>query len=455
MTDAGASYWQDLGFGANLLNLAPFIGLLVAIAVLPLLPRTSSWWESHRHKAWVASVFALLGLGAYVIPTGDWGRAGQTYLDYMAFLALLTSLYIISGGIHIGGSFVGFPRTNTFVLMLGALLANLFGTTGASMLLIRPLLHANRKRVHKSHIVVFFIFIVSNCGGLLTPLGDPPLYLGFLRGVSFDWTFHLWKEWAFTIIFLLAVFHLLDVRFFKMENSGMKGALEEDLAFSGRRLHLQGKWNLLLLAGVMGCVVGSGYWLQPFLKARVDPSSVETGTKLFQIFVLTVLAWVSWKNTPKHIHALNRFTFGPIREVALLFFGVFGAMLPALVILAAKGPTFPLSRPWHYFWASGLLSGFLDSAPAYLAFGITASSHLGYPSGHMGVLAEQAASYLAAISCGSVFMGALTYIGNGPNFMVKAIAEHAKVKMPSFGGYILWSGAVLIPLFVVETFLFF
>jgi Na+/H+ antiporter NhaD/arsenite permease-like protein len=191
------------------------------------------------------------------------------------------------------------------------------------------------------------------------------------------------------------------------------------------------------------------------LVSELGVTNAETWSKIFQIVALGSLAWVSWKSTPKHLHELNRFAFGPIREVVLLFFGIFGTMLPALAFLEAKGPTLPLTQPWHYFWASGILSGFLDSAPAYVTFSSMASAHFGFPPEHLGVLAEQGAKCLAAISCGSVFMGALTYIGNGPNFMLKAIAEHAGVRMPSFGGFMLWSGAVLIPLFVIETFLFF
>ncbi len=204
------TYWQTLGMGATLLSVLPFAALLGMIAVLPLLRQTEHWWENNRNKLLLASVCAVLGLGAYLIPTGDWGRVVEAYLEYAAFLALLAALFVISGGIHIGGSFAGFPRTNTLVLAIGAVLANLLGTTGASMLLIRPLLHANRRRAHKTHIVVFFIFVVSNCGGLLTPLGDPPLYLGFLRGVPFDWTLHLWKEWLFVNTALLVLFHFLD-----------------------------------------------------------------------------------------------------------------------------------------------------------------------------------------------------------------------------------------------------
>jgi Na+/H+ antiporter NhaD/arsenite permease-like protein len=450
-----AIYWSSLSWGAVLLNIMPFAGLLALIAILPLVKSTAQWWDSLRNKALVAAVCAVSGVALYVLPTGDGGRVLETALDYGAFLALLTSLFVISGGIHVSGSFAGFPSTNTALLALGAILANLLGTTGASMLLIRPLLHANRKRSHKAHIVVFFIFIVSNCGGLLTPLGDPPLYLGFLRGVPFDWTLRLGKEWAFTNGILLVLFNFLDEWFFEKEELSTKGFLAADVAASQRLLHLQGKRNLALLGGVMGCILLSGYVVTPLFSGWWGAAEAATASKLFQVSVLGLLAWISWKATPKHIHELNHFGFGPILEVAVLFFGIFGAMLPALALLEGKGPSLPLTQSWHYFWASGFLSSFLDNAPTYLTFVTMASAHLGLSPEHLGALAQKGVEFLAAVSCGSVFMGANTYIGNGPNFMVKSIAEHSGVKMPSFGGYMLWSCGILIPLFILETFLFF
>jgi len=449
------TYWQTLGMGATLLSVLPFAALLGMIAVLPLLRQTEHWWENNRNKLLLASVCAVLGLGAYLIPTGDWGRVVEAYLEYAAFLALLAALFVISGGIHIGGSFAGFPRTNTLVLAIGAVLANLLGTTGASMLLIRPLLHANRRRAHKTHIVVFFIFVVSNCGGLLTPLGDPPLYLGFLRGVPFDWTLHLWKEWLFVNTALLVLFHFLDEWKFEKEDLETKGSLVEDVAASERRLHFDGEMNLGLLAGVVGCILLSGYVMTPWFASLWGEKAGEEGGKLFQVAVLGSLAYASWRWTPRRVHEANHFSFGPILEVAALFFGIFGAMLPALAILEAKAEVLPLTEPWHYFWATGLLSSFLDNAPTYLTFTTMASAHFGVSGAHLGELAAKGVDFLVAISCGAVFMGANTYIGNGPNFMVKAIAEHAKIKMPSFGGYMVWSCGVLLPLFVLATWLFF
>lgn len=449
------SYWASLSPLATVLNLLPFVGLLTAIAVLPLVPAVAGWWDSHKNKAAVAVIAAVIGLTAYVLPTGDWGRVEGTALDYAAFIALLASLFIVSGGIHIAGSFAGFPRTNTMLLGLGAVLANFLGTTGASMLLIRPLLHANRKRRHKAHIVVFFIFLVSNCGGLLTPLGDPPLYLGFLRGVPFDWTFRLAKVWVVTVVALLFIFHVMDEWFFEKEELSTKGDLLKDVASSGRKLHLQGKRNLALLGAVVSVIALSGYLVAPTLESWLGAARGDAASKLFQVVVLALIAWVSWKKTPRHIHELNNFSFGPIQEVAILFLGIFGAMLPALALLEGKGPTLPLTQPWHYFWSAGLLSSFLDNAPTYLTFGTMASAHFGFSSSHLGELAANGATFLAAVSCGSVLMGANSYIGNGPNFMVKAVAEHSGVKMPSFGGYMLWSCSVLVPLFILETFLFF
>ncbi len=447
--------WASLGAGGVFLYVFPFAFLLLSIAFLPLHPRASHWWENHLHKLVLAAACAVVGVALFIARTGDWARVGHSYLEYAAFLALLASLFVISGGIRIGGSFAGFPYVNTIFLGIGAILANFLGTTGASMLLIRPLLHANRKRQHKTHIVVFFIFIVANCGGLLTPLGDPPLYLGFLRGVPFDWTFQLSKEWGFTIFTLLFIFHLVDERQFNKEDLETKGSLVDDVATSQRRLHLDGFPNLALLVGVVLCILVSGYWIQPSLTASHGAGVADWGSKLFQILAMGTLTFVSLRITPKALHQANHFSFEPILEVAALFFGIFGAMIPALAILEAKGPALPLTEAWHYFWATGLLSGFLDNAPTYLTFVTMAAARFGVDTTHLGELAAGHSDFLAAISCGAVFMGAITYIGNGPNFMVKALAEHAKVRMPSFGGYLLWSLVVLVPLFIVQTFLFF
>jgi Na+/H+ antiporter NhaD/arsenite permease-like protein len=450
-----AEIFAGMGPGASLLAGCPLALLLSLIAVLPLIPAVSGWWAGSRNKLIVSLACALAGVLLYIIPTRDGAKLLQTGIEYLAFISLLGSLFVISGGIHISGAFAGFPWVNTLFLFLGALLANVLGTTGASMLLIRPLLRANQHRHHKTHIVIFFIFIVSNTAGLLTPLGDPPLYLGFLKGVPFGWTLRLLPQWALAQLLLLLVFHLLDGYWFGKEAAEAKQNMVAEVAKAARKLHVQGKWNLAYLAGVLVSIVLSGYVLRPALAGPLGEVGADLGANLFQILVMLGLALASWRTTAKSIHAENNFSFAPIQEVAILFLGIFGAMIPALALLAAKGAQSGLSHPWQYFWMSGALSSFLDNAPTYLTFASLAAGQSGVGGEHLGRLAQAAPQLLAAVACGSVFMGANSYIGNGPNFMVKAIADHHGVKMPSFGGYMLWSLAILIPLFILETFLFF
>jgi Na+/H+ antiporter NhaD/arsenite permease-like protein len=397
---------------------APFAGLLVA-------PR---WWHSNRNKALVSAGFALPAL---VVAAGrDPGSLGHAALEYTEFVCLLGSLYTISGGIRLAGGFTGTPLSNTGLLALGGVLANLVGTTGASMLLIRPLLEANRGRRSRVHAVVFFLFIVANCGGCLTPLGDPPLFLGFLRGVPFAWTLRLWREWLFVLAALLALFFVLDAILWRREGSPAR---------SRAPMRISGSVNILLLFGVAAVVLASGL--------AVYPRYGETVSLLFQSAAMSALGAVSLAATPRELRRENGFSWHPLEEVAVLFAGIFVAMIPALAILRERGAALGVSRPWEYFWATGLLSGFLDNAPTYLSF-LSLAQHL--PDEVVGT--THAA--LEAISCGAVFFGAVTYIGNGPNFMVKAVAEHDGVRMPSFFGYVLWSGAILMPLFAAVTLLF-
>jgi Na+/H+ antiporter NhaD/arsenite permease-like protein len=453
--DPSAGFYAGLGPAAALLHVLPFALLLLLIAVLPLLPAAAHWWERNRNKLLVSLLLGAAGVLLYYIPTRDGSKLLHTAVEYLAFLALLGSLFVISGGIHISGRFAGFPWVNTLFLALGAVLANLLGTTGASMMLIRPLLRANQHRQHKTHIVIFFIFIVSNTGGLLTPLGDPPLFLGFLRGVPFDWTLRFFKEWVLVQAVLLLVFHLLDEYHFLKEDLASRASLVDELAKAQRRIHIEGRHNLWLLGGVTGVILASGYLLSPFLIARYGEAHAALAGGLFQAMALAGLGLLSWRTTAKSIHEANHFGFGPILEVAALFLGIFAAMLPALALLSAKGAALGLTRPWQYFWATGLLSSFLDNAPTYLTFATLAASTSGLPTDHLGELAAKAPRLLEAVSLGAVLMGANSYIGNGPNFMVKAIAEHRGVRMPGFGGYLLWSGAVLIPIFALLTWIFF
>jgi len=400
----------------------PFVLMLLAIAVFPLwLPQ---WWESNRHKLLVACVLSLPVLALYVVRRP--GALAHMAEEYVSFIILLTGLYVISGGVLLRGDLVATPLTNTGFLTVGAVLASVVGTTGASMLLIRPLLQTNRERARVKHTVIFFIFIVSNVGGMLTPLGDPPLFLGYLQGVPFTWTFRLWPAWLLMVGILLLVYFVWDSTQYARERPE---AIRRDRA-RVVPLRVRGGLNALWLAGVVLAVA--------FLR---EPAR--------EVAMLALMAISLWR-TPRDIRRANGFTASPIVEVAVLFFGIFLTMIPALELLRARGHELGVRQPWQFFWATGALSSFLDNAPTYLAF-LALGQGLGLPADVVGV----PRAILAAISVGAVAMGANTYIGNAPNFMVKSIAEEAGVKMPSFFGYTLYSGLVLVPLFVAVTFLFF
>jgi Na+/H+ antiporter NhaD/arsenite permease-like protein len=400
----------------------PFVALLLAIAVLPLtLPR---FWESNLRKLVVAAFLGAPVLLLYL--RAHPAALVHTAEDYASFMVLLGGLFVISGGILLEGDLEATPRTNAAFLGVGAVLASLVGTTGASMLLVRPLLQTNRERTHVAHTVVFFIFLVSNIGGCLTPLGDPPLFLGYLQGVPFTWTLRLFAPWLVTTALVLAIYVLWDRRAHAREE---RVDLRRDF-YEVRPLRIAGKENLILLLGVLGAVA--------FLRAPWREAAILG------------LAALSFARTDLGLRRANHFTFHPILEVAALFAGIFVTMLPALDLLRARGAELGVREPWQFFWATGLLSSFLDNAPTYLTF-LALGQGLRLPAEVVGV----PEAILRAISLGAVFMGANTYIGNGPNFMVRSIAEERGVRMPSFGGYMLYSGAVLIPVFVVVTLLFF
>jgi len=433
-------------------TVVPFVALLLCIAILPL--AAGHWWEHNRNKGLVSGGLALFVCGYAIANYGQEGvhEIVEKLQEYTSFILLLGALYVISGGVYVRGSLSGTPLANTGLLAIGALLASFIGTTGASVLLIRPLLRANKSRVAKAHIVVFFIFIVSNCGGLLTPLGDPPLFLGFLKGVPFLWTMqHLWREWLAVNLLLLLIFNFYDQNVLDREERARHGAQLEEVMHH-EPLRIDGLFNFVLLAGVVAAIVGQGRFGWPF--------GVQEG-------ILLGLTIISYFATPKANHEGNRFTFGPIIEVAVLFIGIFITMAPALSILNAWGQdkrpdlgAFFMDEPWEFFWGAGILSSFLDNAPTYLTFAATAAGKNGVSVAGQSYLGQflataGAPSLLAAISCGAVFMGANTYIGNGPNFMVKAIAEENGVHMPSFFGYMAYSGMILIPIFGLVTLLFF
>ncbi|HUG89901.1 MAG TPA: sodium:proton antiporter [Planctomycetaceae bacterium] len=434
------------------ISVAPFAAVLLAIAAMPL--AAPHWWERNRNKAIVMA--ALAGpMALYLVAA--WGGEGAHQLldklrEYVSFIVLLGALFVICGGIYIQGSFSGTPLVNTGFIAAGTLLASFIGTTGASMVLIRPLLRANESRQRVVHVVIFFIFAVSNCGGLLTPLGDPPLFLGFLNGVPFEWTFRLWPQWLFVNGCLLVVFHVWDQVMLNREELERPGSQLEELLHHPP-VYIRGLRNLWFLGGVIATIYCSGEGLGN--GGERWPFGVAEG-------VMLALAAASYVITPQVAHAGNRFAFGPIIEVAVLFAGIFVTMTPALLILNVHGPELGLRQPWQYFWTTGVLSSFLDNAPTDLTFAATAAGDAGIPlnPGYLGeFLAQPAAkspdAILAAISCGAVFMGANTYIGNGPNFMVKAIAEQHNIRMPGFFAYMLYSSCLLLPLFALATVLFF
>ncbi len=428
----------------------PFAGLLLSIALLPLaLPR---FWEPNRNKAVVAALFGL-PIAAYLLIAQ--GSAGAQELlekarEYVSFLLLLAALFVITGGIFVRGSSAGTPLVNTGLIGLGALLASAIGTTGASVLLIRPLLRANASRQDSAHIVIFFIFSVSNCGGLLTPLGDPPLFLGFLKGVPFGWTLQLWREWLSVNGALLLLFALWDQRVLAREKLRREGSrLEAPLRHEP--FGVEGRRNFGFLALVVLVMLGAGAGFGNGGSAW--PFGVQEG-------LLLLLAAAAFASTPGRVRAANRFSFRPIVGVAVLFAGIFATMAPALILLNQNAASFGIREPWHFFWATGLLSAFLDNAPTYLSFAAAACGLEAIPleGPYLGALlarGETQARILAAISCGAVFMGAISYVGNGPNFMVKAIAEENGVRMPSFFGYLAWSCGLLLPLFAGVTFLYY
>jgi Na+/H+ antiporter NhaD/arsenite permease-like protein len=418
-------------------SVAPFLLMLLSIAVVPL--TYSHWWDNNRNKL-VLSLGISLPVLAIVVP-GATHLLLESLIDYVSFIVLLGSLFVISGGIHIRGEFPGTPLSNTAFLGVGALLSNLIGTTGASMLLIRPYLRANQKRQNRAHLAVFFIFIVSNIGGLLTPLGDPPLFLGFLRGVPFHWTLSLLPIWLTAVGIVLLVFNLYDQYIFVREDVETPGALAEEVQ-PRRRLHIQGKRNFLFLSGIMVTAISSGSFGWP---------------RGVQEILMISMAVMSWLTTPKSIHKENHFHFHPILEVAAVFAGIFITMIPALEILRMRATSLGIQEPWQYFWMSGALSSFLDNAPTYLTFTSMALGLVGAKTESLSALlhTDGGVALLRAVSAGAVFMGANTYIGNGPNFMVKSIAEHHRIEMPSFGRYMLYSAAVLLPTFVVVNLVFF
>ncbi|MCX8572334.1 MULTISPECIES: sodium:proton antiporter [Hyphomicrobiales] len=443
------------GASMSLLWALPFAGLLLSIATGPLLyPHV---WEHHYGKiaaGWAALVVVPLAL-SFGFDVSIEAVLHTLLLEYMSFIILLFALFAISGGILLAGNIEGTPRVNAGLLLIGALLASVVGTTGASMIMIRPVIRANDNRPFNAHVVVFFIFLVSNIGGSLTPLGDPPLFVGFLRGVDFFWTTtHLWRETLLVGGIVLTAFLVVDWHFHRREQGQPK--VKDPTPHS--KVRIRGLANILLLAGVIAAILLSASW-KPGVEFSVYGVHVELQNLVRDVIIL-VLAFVSLVVTRKEYRAANGFSWGPITEVAKLFAGIFICIVPVIAILRAglDGAFAPLvslvtgpgGEPNNlaYFWLTGALSSFLDNAPTYLVFFELAG-------GDPQALMTTFAGTLMAISAGAVFMGANTYIGNAPNFMVYAIARESGVRMPGFFGYMLWSGAVLIPTFLIAGFVFF
>ena len=461
--DAAAAH-PAAGAAPPLFTVLPFVILLGVIAVLPLVPSLAHWWEHNSSKLLVASLLAGVTLAYYIFfhshavelhfPAHDVVAAAESgpswptvaavlvnalFAEYVPFILLLFALYTITGGVRIEGDLEATPTVNAAFLGIGALAASFIGTTGAAMLLIRPLLETNKQRRHVVHTVVFFIFLVCNCGGCLLPIGDPPLFLGYLKGVDFLWTLSLWPMWLFVNTTVLAIYWIWDTLVAYPRESGRDTARDHTTA---RRLVISGLWpNALLMMGVIAAV------------ALLDPSKPIPGTAwhpwiyLREVTLLSLVG-LSLLLGSADIRRRNGFTYSAILEVAALFVGIFICMQPALALLNERGADLGISSPMGFFWVTGALSGVLDNAPTYLVFFKTAQ--INPTDGLEGIEAAR----LTAISLGAVFLGAMTYIGNGPNFMVKAIAEQSGVRMPSFFGYVMYSACILLPVFAVASFLF-
>lgn len=421
--------------------LIPFVIMLAMIAVGPLM--FHHWWENNRNKL-IVSIALGIPVAIYLIINGMTDNLmHQILFDYVPFIILLGALFTITGGIHLRGDIQAVPTVNTLFLAIGAVLASIMGTTGAAMLLIRPVIKTNSQRKYKMHTILFFIAIVANCGGLLTPLGDPPLFLLYLRGAPFDWFFHLLPEWAFVNAVLLIIYMAVDTYYYKKEP--IEAIIQDKI--ERKPIRMDGTFNFIFLAGVVASVA--------FLNEHYIHAIHENHYFGFiREFAILSFAALSIIFTKKEIRLANKFSWGPILEVAYLFIGIFVTMVPALIYLAQNASSFGIHTSTQFYYATGTLSAFLDNAPTAVSFYNLA---LGLHDFHPGeiIVAGIPEILLTAISMGAVFFGSMTYIGNGPNFMVKAIAEENKIDMPSFFGYMFkFSLIVLLPLFILTQILF-
>ena len=438
----------------------PFAALLACIAAFPVIK--PHWWE--KNQPLVAALCSAAFLIPFAVLSGT-GAAIEIVLeciinDYLTFIVLLFGLFCVAGNITLDGDLAGSPRVNVALLLFGTLLASFVGTTGASMLMVRPMIKMNSWRRRKRHVMVFFIFLVSNIGGCLTPIGDPPLLMGFSRGVPFFWSLRLFPVMAFNVVVLLTVFYFMDKHCYRLD---IVSGCKPDISKPGTTVSIRGLHNLVFLAMIVAAVILSG--TLPGMPLFQDAAGEVLGIHIFghvklsfpaliEIVMILAAAYLSFKTTPVSVRQSNHFTWSAVQEVAVLFVGIFITMQPALMLLKEYGASLGLETPLQMLWVTGALSSFLDNTPTYLVFLTTACS-MNFTQGVATSLGIIPVEMLTAISCGAVFMGANSYIGNAPNFMVKAISDENGVRMPSFFGYLLWSFGILVPVFLLDSLLFF
>lgn len=455
----------DIGKTLPIWSIIPFVGMLLSIAIFPLVK--GEWWEKYQLHVAIAWSLVFLVPFAIVYGFGEmWYQVLEmVLLDYVPFIVLLFGLFVVAGGIVLKGKIVGTPKTNLILLLIGTALASWVGTTGAAMLMIRPLIRANAWREKKAHVIIFCIFMVANMGGCLTPVGDPPLFMGYLRNVPFFWTMKLLPLLLFNVVILSIIFVLLDRRYYKKDLEA--GRSPQDMAGNeeeNTKIRIEGAHNLIFLVLIVFAVLLQGivtrwdFFMDQstgVLKGiPVYAGIVFPWNSVLEIVLILLAAFLSLKTTSEACHEANEFNYAPIAEVAKLFIGIFLTMIPALALLKSNGAALGIEKPWQFFWATGALSSFLDNTPTYLVF-LTTAGALGAKTGLVTKVGIVPTVELMAISAGAVFMGANTYIGNAPNFMVKSIAEQNGIKMPSFFGYMGWAVCILEPIFLIDMFIWF
>lgn len=460
LVSAQEAVHQAVNMSLPLWSIIPFVALLLSVALVPLV--NGLWWR--KNEKWVALFWSV----AFLVPFSyiyGWQEGLERFLeavllDFVPFIILLFGLFATAGGIMVDGRLAGTPKTNALILLVGTFMASWIGTTGAAMLLIRPLIRINAWRRHVSHIMVFLIFLVANMGGCLTPLGDPPLFMGFQRGVPFAWTFQLTPILLVNMVILFAIFYLMDRHYYKKDLSAGRMPEEIKVAEGEPLIHIDGKRNFLYIGIIIIGVIANGFLPEyvPFFKdgagVAVFDDIVFPYATIVEIALILLASFLSLRTTPYRIHKANAFSMAPMIDVGILFIGIFITMIPALVLLKVHGTELGIDQPWHMFWVCGLLSSCLDNTPTYLVFLQTAAS-LGATEGIATTVGTVTPLMLEAISAGAVFMGANTYIGNAPNFMIKAIAEEDGIKMPGFFAYIGWAILILYPVFIIDTLLFY